>query len=260
MKLKRIIFLILILTFIIFLPSIIFLISNLFFKNNFIFANNINKNLELIFKNNNLLKFKKADYFYKMLEFEKAYKKYKEIDCKTEKQCFLLNHNLWNTMYKIWDKKLNNIEKFNYWQKSLSYYLKALNIKYDLETKKNYDFVLEKLNKLRNETEKQNRKNNQENNNFEWNDNKKSESNQNDIWKNNIIPKWQSIEINDKELKSQKPLSKEEEEKIHDYLNNLREEEKQNIELNKQNESYKDIFDILEYDFFTPFDKKDNDW
>jgi hypothetical protein len=94
MKIKRIIFLFFVFVFILLLPSIIFFVSNLFFQKNFIFANNINKNLELVFKNNDLLKLKKADYYYKISEYEKAYEKYSEIDCNKKYICFILNHNL----------------------------------------------------------------------------------------------------------------------------------------------------------------------
>lgn len=267
MKIKRIIFLFFVFVFILLLPSIIFFVSNLFFQKNFIFANNINKNLELVFKNNDLLKLKKADYYYKISEYEKAYEKYSEIDCNKKYICFILNHNLWNTAYKIWEK-LNNLDKLNYWQKSLFYYSKALSIKYDEETKKNYDFVLEKLNKLKNEIKKENLKN-QSKDNWPKNDQntKNNQSNESNDWqnkqnnweKNDVSPKWPSIKINDDTKKSYKPLSEEEKKQIEDYLKSLREEEKQNIELNKPQED-RDIFDILQEDFFTPFDKKEDEW
>lgn len=270
MKIKRCIFLLISLLFIILLPSIVFFVSNLSFSNNFIFANNINKNLEIIFKNNDLLKVKKADYFYKMWEYEKAYKKYNEIKCENKDLCFIINHNIWNTTYKIWEK-LNNLDKLNFWQKSLSYYLKALEFKYDKQTKKNYDFVSDKLNKLKQEIKKENKKQEekQDGKNEKWDSDKKENQNNNEQnnWEEkknenqneNVTPKWPSMNIDDDKNISKKPLSKEEKKQLEDYIKWLKQEEKQNLEFNKLGED-RDIFDILQEDFFTPFDQKGNDW
>lgn len=150
MKIKNILYFLIIVIFIILLPSLIFYTSNLAFwpGNNYIFANNLNKKLEIFFKENNLLKLKKADFYYKLWEYEKALELYLQTDCKNEEKCFILYHNIWNTYYKLWELKEEKLKKITLWQKSLSFYLKALSIKKDDQTKKNYDFVLEKLQKL----------------------------------------------------------------------------------------------------------------
>lgn len=269
MKIKNIVFFIVFVLSIILLPSMIFFMSNSTFWNNFIFSNNINKSLESIFSENDLLKLKKADYYYKLWEYDKAFKKYLEIDCNNKDTCFILNHNIWNTAYKLWEN-LNNLDKLNLWQKSLSYYSKALNIKYDKKTKKNYDFVLNKLNDLIKEIKKQDEsKNNKENSNEEekqkeQNNEKEQKqdkwSSDSNWWKEeSVIPKMPSIQINNDKKKALEPLSEEEKTKLENYMKWLQEEEKQNIEFNKPQDD-RDITKILEEDFFSTFDKNENDW
>lgn len=262
MKIKiytKIIFFIL---FIVVFPTIIFFVSNFIFPQNFIFSNSINNNLSNIFKNNNLLSFKKADYFYKMWDFDKALKKYSEIDCNNKNDCFILHYNIWNTYFKSWEN-LNNWDKLDAWQKSLSYYWKALHIYTDIETKKNYNFVFEKVTQLKQKIKKeQSKEKNQEKSEIpeEKNDNKEQEEKNTEPPKEeSMIPKTPSMEISNNKEKSHIPLTEEEKKEITKYLETLKEEEKQNIELNKP-QLYEDIYDILEKDFSPWFWENEKDW
>lgn len=268
MKIKKIIIFLFILIFFILLPSLIFYISNLAFwpGKNYIFANNLNKKLEKIFPKNDLLKIKKADFYYKLWEYKKALELYSQVDCKNLENCFILYYNIWNTYYKLWDFEEEKLKKISLWQSSLSFYSKALNLKDDLETKKNYDFVLEKLRELmKKEEEKKEEEKKQENN--EKKDENKTEENQEKLEKNDtkkqqedkIQPKQDSIKINENSENASQELSKEEKDEIEKYIEQLKQEEKQNINLNKPKEE-KSVFDILEEEFFfQDFDRRQND-
>lgn len=259
MKMKIIIKIILCILLVVIFPTIIFFVSNFIFPHNFIFSNIINNNLSNIFKNNNLLSFKKADYLYKMWDFDRALKKYTEIDCNNRNDCFILNHNIWNTYFKSWEN-LNNLDKLDSWQKSLLYYFKALNINPNLETKKNYDFVFDRLNKLKQEMKKEQSKEKKQEKPEEKNDNKKQEKqNKESPKEETIIPKLPSMQISNNQEKAQIQLTKEEKIEIKKYLETLQEEEKQNIEFNKP-QLYEDIYDILEKDFFSWFWENEKDW
>lgn len=298
MKIKKIIIFIIILVLIIILPTLIFFLSNLAFWpwNNYIFANSINKNLEKVFSKNELLKLKKADYYYRLGEYDKSLENYLKIDCKDDKVCFNLYHNIWNTYYKLSQNQIPDLEKISLLQKSLSYYSKALNIQFDQETKKNYDFVLEKLNELikktkedskqeekpkqeesKSEEDKQENQDNkeQENKNDEESENKQTQENQNsentNSWETQgnsqeqqnqtqIQPKWPSMKIDEEREDAKNKLSLEEQKQIENYIEWLKLDEQQNINLNKPQKS-NDLFDILRDDFFFEwFDKNENWW
>lgn len=282
MKIKKIIIWVFFVIFILLIPSFIFFLSNLAFWpwNNYIFANSINKKLEKIFPKNDLIKLKRADYFYKLWEFDKALEKYMELDCLNSENCFILNHNIANTYYKIWEFSLDQ-KKLEYWQKSLSHYSKALDNKYNIETKKNYDFVLDKLNKLMEELRKkeqekpkpeekqesqkeEEKQESQKEEKKEQDSNTQKEDNENtQSWEEQqeqVIPKWESLKIDETSEKLQKPLSNEDKQEIEKYIEQLKKEEEQNINLNKPKDN-RDIFDIFEDDFFFEgFDRNENDW
>lgn len=82
------------------------------------------------------LYYKKWEFDKAIAYFEKSFWVYK--DTKTL-------HNLWNSYYRYWQNTDNNKSNL---EKSLEYYSWALDIKYDFETKANYDFVLDILNNL----------------------------------------------------------------------------------------------------------------
>ncbi len=282
MKIKKIIIWVFFVIFILLIPSFIFFLSNLAFWpwDNYVFANSINKKLEKIFPKNDLIKLKRADYFYKLWEFDKALEKYMELDCLNSENCFILNHNIANTYYKIWEFSLDQ-KKLEYWQKSLSHYSKALDNKYNIETKKNYDFVLDKLNKLmeelrkkeqekpkpeseeKQESQKEEKKQEQEEKKEQDSNTQKEDNENTQSWEEQqeqVIPKWESLKIDETSEKLQKPLSNEDKQEIEKYIEQLKKEEEQNINLNKPKDN-RDIFDIFEDDFFFEwFDKNENDW
>lgn len=163
------------------------------------------------------------------------------------------------------------------WTFCLQSYNISLEILFHPETKANYDFVYQKLSELKNEMEKQkdekedqkqeekeeNKKSNQE---LPKSDSKSdAEEKTNDAQKEQntsgekIIPKAPSMEIYDTDGKISKPFSKDEEKQIQQYIETLKNEEKENIHLNKPKENTS-IEEILKNDFFdNPF-KIENDW
>lgn len=157
MKIKKTSFFVWIIVFVLLLPSAIFILSNLAFwpGNNYIFSNNMNKYLEKIFPKNEKIQLKKWDYYYRLWEYEKALQTYVKINCKTEEVCFSLSYNLGNTYYRLGENNPYTNEKIWLWQKSLSSYQKALWVKEDENTRKNYEFVLKKLNDLMNDLNKE---------------------------------------------------------------------------------------------------------
>lgn len=150
MKTKHIIALIFVLGIIFILPTLLFLFSNYSFSklDNFIFSQHVNKKLEYIFPNNDFLKIKRGDFYYRMFDFDKALESYFKVDQKKFPYNDILFHNIWNTLYNLWYQEKNFENKVNYWQQALSYYLKSLDEVEDIQTRKNYEFVLEKLNEL----------------------------------------------------------------------------------------------------------------
>lgn len=147
MKKKNIIISLLVLIFITLLPSIVFFVGNLsFYSWNFMYSGRIDNFLQKYF-DNDILKEKKWDYLYRLWKYEDALQKYFQVKCEKRNECARLFHNIWNTYYKYWEVK-TYVEKINLWQKSLEFYQKSLNLKYDEETKANYDFVKKKLEEL----------------------------------------------------------------------------------------------------------------
>lgn len=292
MKIKKTSFFVSIILFVLLLPSMIFILSNLAFWpwNNYIFSNNMNKFLEKIFPKNEKIQLKKWDYYYRLSEYEKALQTYVKINCTTDEVCFLVSYNLGNTYYRLWEKIIETNQKIWFWQKSLSSYQKALQIQEDENTRKNYEFVLKKLNDFMSELnqEKQNQQqqsseNNQDNSQSEEKestqqdqqqqnqqqdessqessqDGENSQENQTQNQQNQTQPRWPSIKIDENALDETKELSPQEKEAVEAYLKELQEEEKNNIHLNKPREQ-RDIFDILTDDFsFDNLDKNQNWW
>ncbi len=116
---------------------------------------------------------------YKQWKYEDSIKTYLSILWTWKNELnFRLNHNLWNAYYRFWEKQTNiNLKKW-YWEKAVTYYQKALKIKYDEQTKDNLEFVLNKLKDLKNQkNNKQQQK--QQNKNWQKKDNKQQTQNQN---------------------------------------------------------------------------------
>lgn len=70
-------------------------------------------------------------------------------------------HNLWNALYFLWDTANNTEQKITLWKQSLEAFSGALAIESNPETKANYEFVLEKLQKLEKEKQQQDEKRNE---------------------------------------------------------------------------------------------------
>lgn len=302
MKIKKSLIIFFVILFALFFPSIVFFVSNLSFVEwNFITAWKINKYLEKFFENDSL-NFKNGDYYYRFWEYEKALKEYNKIRCTKQDFCPKLFHNVWNTLYYLWDKK-SDLEKIDFWQRSVDSYLKSLSIKEDKETLHNYEYVKSKLDELLKKMQEEKEKKEQEQN--KQNDSKKEDSKENnDSWKNdskdsqnkpdknnswkdwenqeksqetwswsnnwqqkegqekqsnwnnssnqsqqsqntsswNVIPKWESRWLWWTQDDVWEPLSKEEQERIDDYIKWLKEQEKENMKLNVPQRDFWDIF------------------
>lgn len=114
-----------------------------------------------------------------------------------------------------------------------------------------YDIIQELINNLDLEKQKEKQENSQEQNKEQKEEKQEQEQ---------IIPKWDSINIDENSQDAKNELSKEEKQEIENYLKWLQEEEKQNIRLNKPKEE-KTIFDIFSEDFFFEwFYRNENDW
>jgi len=101
-----------------------------------------------------------ANSFYKEKKYKEAIKEYMSILWEEKNEInFDINHNIANSFYRIWGLEKDNTKKIKNWEESVKYYSNALNIKYDEQTKKNLEFV---LNKIKQEKKKKEDKKNQE--------------------------------------------------------------------------------------------------
>ncbi len=283
MKIKKTLLWIFIILFILLLPSGVFIVSNFAFwpGGNYIFAQNLNKYLEKIFPENEKIQLKKGDYYYRLWEYQKAREKYENIDCKSDTICMILYYNLGNTYYRLWEYIPQDSDKIWFWQEALWAYQKALQIQEDEKTRKNYEFVLKKLNEFIQEVTKKQEEEmkksaqeqsweepNQPEENGEQKEDEKQEPQkenqkpsaqqdkeqseeskpQQDENSQQIQPRGPSIKIDQKALDTVPELTKEQKQEIENYIKELQQEEKSNIHLNKPREQ-KDIFDILKDDF-----------
>lgn len=224
-------------------------------------AGKIFSQLSNIFPQNASLELKKADVFYKEENYHQALIKYLQVKCRWDEMCFILNHNLWNTLYRFGETFEEKEQKKKFWQQSLWAYQEALSYKMDLQTEQNYEFVLKKLKELeeppppesqsqqqeqkkqdekdqeKNEEEKQSEDKNeaqQEQKPQEYNqDEKKQQQNQDQNWQAWETPTNPNTGIGWEVEEIQKPLSQEEQKQIEQYLEWLKQEEKQNQEFNK---------------------------
>lgn len=92
---------------------------------------------------------------YKWNKFEDAIKNYnKSLNFLDKKATDY--HNIWNSLYRLWEKTKDDNTKKSLWEKSISNYKKALDEKSmtnPSETENNYLFVLDKLKKLNEKNE-----------------------------------------------------------------------------------------------------------
>ena len=97
--------------------------------------------------------------YYNAFLWEKLYKqeKFQEAEELFKKQDnYLWLYNLWNINYKLWEESQQaGFSPLKYWEKSIESYKKSLKIKYSKNTELNYNFVKNKLDKLKEEIKKQ---------------------------------------------------------------------------------------------------------
>lgn len=199
---KKIIVIILI--FIVFIPSFLFSLEVILFNNwNLDISNKLNS---ILWKNEKIT-LQTWNYFYKTNKFSKALEKYLEVKC--EKNCLNYYHNLWNIYYKISQRNDENQNLEN----SVNAYQKALTYKKDIETQKNLEFVLSKLKFLNSQKSNSNTDKKDENSGIYSN-----------LWTQNNS--WNN---------QNNPLSKQQQVKIEEYIQELKQKELQNSSLNKNN-------------------------
>ncbi len=214
-----------------------------------------------------------ANSFYKEKNYEEAIKKYLSIynDDKNILS-FKINHNLWNSYYKYSEIIENNEEKIQYLQKTIEYYEKALNIIYDEETKKNLEFVLDKINNLEKEqwdeskSEKEQWDESQEQwdeTKNEWNENWDEWQEQWDETKSEWNEKWDESQEQSDETKNEwnenwdeNNLNPEQKQILENYQEALKQNQIQNS--NYYNKVYQENNNDPFEDFFTdPFFNND---
>jgi Ca-activated chloride channel family protein len=97
-------------------------------------------------------KYNIANALYKQGKYRDALKVYNELlkspiipFYKGDEQFFKIFHNIWNTIYKIWEKENDSKTKVKYWKESIESYTNALEIKFNEETNHNLIFVQNKI-------------------------------------------------------------------------------------------------------------------
>lgn len=189
--------------------------------------------------------YNKANSLYKKNKYKEGIEEYLTIISEDKTTInYSINHNIWNSYYRIWELDNN---KLDYWDKSVEYYNKALDIRYDDETKDNLDFVLKKIQeeKEKNNEEEEEKKEQQWDKSEEskedewkkWEENKKEETGS---WsKSEENKKWEEWKEWDKSW-DDKSWEKSESEKKEEWewgTDNIEEGEWEKIEENKISES-----------------------
>lgn len=185
----------------------------------------------------------------------------------SEELLYRTNHNLWNSYYRIGETDFDN--ELKHYQSSLYYYQKALNIRFDEETKANYDFVSDKIKNLEEKDKEEQEQNNDENQEWTWNTTEKNEdTNSNESNKNQENSQNEDTNsINEKsnswqKLDSQSPeLTNEQINAIEEYKEMLKKEQDLNTEWYNKVYEWENI-DIFESFFNNSLLEDDNkkDW
>lgn len=230
--------------------------------------------------NNQIHEYNIWNIYYKKWEFKDAQNSYSWI---TYKDIELKNyHNLGNVFYRKWEKE-NVEEKIKEWQRALDSYEIAINsdnTDNKEETIKNYEFIKEKLDKLKEEQKKkeeeENKKDNKskkdtsenwdnwEKNNNSWSWSKEKEEKDkidskqwtnawqfNSIWQKNWEEKWWKEEN----------LSQEEKNELNDYSDFLKQFQKENLQYLQNGKNPSSLFDNFWNDMRNdPFFKNEIVW
>lgn len=217
--------------------------------NNYKTANNL--------QNNVILKYNIANTYYKQNDFQKALTFYnyalsESPNCEKEPDfCFLNYHNIWNTYYRLWEKNNDWEQKKSLRNQAITSYKKALNIKHDQETKENLEFVQKKLDEVNAKDLSSQSWDNQQNQNLSWSkdgdslgleqwswdqstqslDNQWSWNQQNqNTWNESkdADSSWTKWTDSSRLNNSGNDLSKDQEKKLQDYMQYLKQEELKN--------------------------------
>ncbi len=121
---------------------------------------------------NDIWNYNNWNVFYKEKMYQKALESYSQVNDK--KLGFQKYHNIWNTNYRLWEN--DETQKIKYFTDAVNAYKKALEIKEDKETRKNLEFVENKLKQNQEEKEEEKQEEKKEENNQENKDNKSSEN------------------------------------------------------------------------------------
>ncbi len=191
------------------------------------------------------LYYNKANVAYKLWNYQWALDIYKILE--DIENDFKIWHNMWNSYYKVWDEISDLNLKIDNWEKSLESYENALSVNYDEETKKNFDFVKEKLEKLKEENwmseekkwdkswEKSWEKKDGEK---AWKWEEKQDENWGESWEKweeKSWEKWEWAQSWEQEEKSS--FSEQQKEEIENYMKNLEKNQEKNQNSFNRNDS-----------------------
>lgn len=189
--------------------------------------------------------------YYKSWDYDLSIKNYESVlNTNSNELLFKVNHNLWNSYFRMWE--IDSQNALDYFSISALYYNDALKIYFNEETKKNFEFVLEKIKLLE---EKKSNKNtgdsNSSNNNNQSNESDDSSDDSGDS-------KWNWENSN----KSETWLSQEQKEIIKEYQELLKKEEYQNSDSYNKMYEWAGDYSISEniYDNSLLEDKAQKDW
>lgn len=177
---------------------ILFLLINIFsikaFYNNFMWDYLFNKwsyvNSIEYFSNNNTIEwiYNKANVLYKQKKYDESMKEYMSILLYNDSNLeFKLNHNIANNYYRLWENEEAISTKISYRNKSIDYYRTWLDIRYDEETKQNLEYVLSKINELKEQDEENESSKNDNSEQNWWESNKDDNS---ESWEWEELEEW----------------------------------------------------------------------
>lgn len=139
--------------------------------------------------NHKISEYNIANSLYKQEKYRDALQKYNILSTENFSPLqFKTLHNIWNTIYKIWENEKNSELKIKYLTESIENYSKALEIKFDEETKANLEFIQNKIKQERKKQQKQEEEKQNQDNSENWENSKKEET------KNKKSQKWKTDE------------------------------------------------------------------
>lgn len=252
--------------FIIFILFIILNLSNIFsYFYNYLWEKNFNsKNIISSEKNfskslDNFWKYNLANLYYKNWEFEKARDLFENIKGNSDNNLdFLVWASLWNTYFRIWEKKDKEEKEKNFLESILNYDF-ALSKKYNKKVEENKKFVEEKLKKQKNKKWE----NNDKKSDLDSKKDNFSDDNQKSSWKmENQTNSWKTEEEKKLEKSEDKKLTEEEKKEIENYQKYLEQSQKEFMwNFDKNFREKDDFFDLFSDNIFEDYTSwKEKDW